>query len=283
MYLSKVLYLISIFITSNALKCSNHEILQNYKLVDYFTTGEIKKDTPPSKTIESWWLNICEENIDNFHPDNNCDKNDLLCGITKVSLQNQQDLITTKIIEFNSRLALEIDAADDEQTLYVTIKSNKWGSYNLDANIDWRCDENLKTDEIIDSAWFDGEINLSIRGPSACLKDDDKNNNNNNNNNKGNNGDGINDNNKGGKNKANGKGLSWFTWLFLYAILFTFFYLLITSYMNTRGGNLEDFRQEFIDRSVQLLVSLPSFCKEVISKIVGSRSTTSERGGYSAV
>lgn len=282
MNLSKIIYLTCLFITTNALKCSNHEILQKYKLIDHFTTSEIKKDTPPSQTIESWWLNICEENIDTFQPDNSCDKNDLLCGITKVSLQNQQDLITTRIIEFNNRLAFEVDTDDTEQTLYITIKSKRWGSYNLDANIDWKCNDNLKSDEIIDSVWFDDMINLSIRGPSACLKDEDKNKNNNNNNNSNSNNE-NNGNSEGNENKKNEKGLSWFTWLFLYALLFTLFYLLLTSYMNTRGGNLEDFRQEFIDRSTQLLVSLPSFCKEVINKIFGSRSTTSERGGYSAV
>ena len=53
--------------------------------------------------------------------------------------------------------------------------------------------------------------------------------------------------------------------------------------MNTIGGNLEDCRQEFTDRSIQLLVSLLSFCKEVINKIVGSRSMTFERDGYSSV
>lgn len=285
MNLSKIIYLISLFIITNAIKCSNHEILQNYKLLDHFATGEIKKNTPPSQTIESWWLNICEENIDNFQPNNNCEKNDLLCGITKVSLQNQENLLTTKIIEFNNRLAFDIDTDESGQTLYITLKSKKWGSYNLDANIDWQCNDNLKTDEITDSVWLDEEINLSIRGPSACLKDKNKNDNNNNNNDNNNNNsnNGNNNSNEGTENKKNGSGLSWFTWLFLYALLFTLFYLLITSYMNSRGGNLEDFRQEFIDRSTQLLVSLPSFCKEVISKIIGSRSTTSERGGYSAV
>lgn len=53
--------------------------------------------------------------------------------------------------------------------------------------------------------------------------------------------------------------------------------------MNTIGGNLEDFCQKFIDNSVQLLVSLPSFCKEVINKIVSSRSITFEGDGYSSV
>ncbi|CAL9731797.1 autophagy-related protein 27 [Monosporozyma unispora] len=282
MKLSTSLYLLSTFLTTNAIKCSNHEILQNYNIIDHSASGEIDKNTPPSKTIESWWLNICEENKDNFKPSNECDKNDLLCGITQVSLPDEKNLLTTQIIEFGNRLALEIDSNDDEQTLFITIKSNKWGSFNIDANIEWKCDNNLKNDEIVDSAWFDNEITLSVKGPSACLKDGG----NNNNNNKPKNGDNKkpnNDNKKEDekKDKKSG-GLSWFTWLFLYALLFTFFYLIITAYMNTRGGNLDDFRQEFVERSTQLFTSLPAFCKEVIAKIFGSRAT-SERGGYSAV
>lgn len=282
MKLSIALYFIGTLLTTNAIKCSNHEILQNYNIMDYSTSGEIDKNTPPSKTIESWWINICEENKDNFKPSNECDKNDLLCGITQISLPDEKNLLTTQIIEFGNRLALEIDSNDDEETLFITIKSNKWGSFNLDANIEWKCDSNLKSDELIDSIWDDNEISLSVKGPSACLKDGG--NNNNNNNNKPKNGDDKNsDDNKSNnkKSKSNG-GLSWFTWLFIYALLFTFFYLLITSYMNTSGGNLDDFRHEFVERSTQLFVSLPGFCKEVIAKIFGSRST-SERGGYSAV
>lgn len=278
MKLSVALYLASTLLTTHAIKCANHEILQNYNIIDYSTTGEIDKNTPPSKTIESWWLNICEENKDNFKPSNECDKNDLLCGITQVSLPDEKNLLTTQIIEFSNRLALEIDSNDDEQTLFITIKSNKWGSFNIDANIEWKCDNNLKSDEIVDSVWYDNEISLSVKGPSACLKDGG------NKNNKPKNGDDnkSNDDNKNNKDSKSAGGLSWFTWLFIYALLFTFFYLVITSYMNTSGGNLDDFRHEFVERSTQLFVSLPGFCKEVVAKIFGSRST-SERGGYSAV
>lgn len=277
MKLTSTLFTLSSLLTVNGLKCSNHEVLQNYQIAEYSTSGEITKNTPPSTTKESWWLNICEENKNNFDLPEECDKNDILCGITQVILPNEKDPFTSQIIDFNNRLALEIDSNEDDKMLYVNIKSNKWGSYNIDANIEWSCDTNLKTDEITDSLWFENEINISIKGPSACLKNDGDNNKN-----KKPSNDDSNNNTEKDSNKKKNNGMSWFTWLFIYALLFTFFYLLITSYMNTRGGDLNDFRQEFIDRCTQLFISLPGFCKEVVTKIMGSRST-SERGGYSAV
>lgn len=253
------------------LQCSSHDILKRYQIDKYTSVSNVERDTPPSKTKETWWINPCEENKDNIEIPSGCKDKDMLCGITEVKLPDK-DPIITQIIDFSSSMAYSVEEVSNQ--VILALKSTKWGSQNVDARITFECNTNMKTDEIVSTYWEDQQIQLAVRGPSGCLKE--------NNDKDDNNSDNDNDNNKNDESTKKNGGFSWFTWLFAYALLFTIIYLIIVSYMNTRGGSFDDFRGEFVERSTQFVISLPEFGKEVVLKIFG-RSSLSQRGGYSAV
>lgn len=253
----------------NGYQCNKDEYLKKYKLSQGnglgFVSGSIKRDTPPSTTEDNWWINVCSENDKNDMPEE-CNRNDVLCGITYVTVPGKDKLLTQEI-EFSHDLSGPVEESDK---LRLNLKGRQWGSETFDAQLDFECDDNLKTDEITSSTIQDKQIRISVKGPSGCLiKKED--------------GDGDKDKEPPQKDPAEArrKRTSWFTWLLLYALLFTLIYLMVTAYVNTRGGSFQDFREEFIERSTQLITSLPAFAKEVTARIFGSGS--SQRGGYSAV
>ncbi|QLQ77946.1 hypothetical protein HG537_0A01930 [Torulaspora globosa] len=255
---------------ANAFQCNKDERLKKYRLGqghgNGYVYGSVERETPPSTTEEKWWVNVCAENDNNDMP-SECNRNDVLCGLTYVSVPGKDTLMTQEI-EFPHSLSGAVEEV--ESRLRLNLRATKWGSESFDAQLEFECDDNLKTDEMVSSTWQDKQIRINIKGPSGCLiKNED--------------GDGD----QGRRphlrdpEDQHNKGTSWFTWLLLYALLFTLIYLLVTAYVNTRGGSFQDFREEFIDRSTQLITSLPAFVKEVAARIFNSGP--SQRGGYSAV
>ncbi|QLL30380.1 hypothetical protein HG536_0A01970 [Torulaspora globosa] len=254
---------------ANAFQCNKDDRLKKYRLAQGngggYVYGSVERDTPPSTTEEKWWVNVCAENDKNDLP-SECDRNDVLCGLTYVTVPGRDTLMTQEI-EFPHSLSGPVEEVDGK--LRLSLRGTKWGSESFDAQLEFECDDNMKTDEMVSSTWQDKQIRINIKGPSGCLIKNE---------------DGNRDKDRRPHLKdpnERKKGTSWFTWLLLYALLFTLIYLLVTAYVNTRGGSFQDFREEFIDRSTQLITSLPAFAKEVAARIFGSGS--SQRGGYSAV
>ncbi|CCE93566.1 Atg27p TDEL_0G01990 [Torulaspora delbrueckii] len=250
----------------NGLECGKHDILKKYRLNPGAITGSVERDTPPSKTKEEWWFDPCEDS--GVTVPSGCDEKDTLCGVTYVTLPGK-DALLTQAIDFSREINNAVEEIDGK--LRVSLLGSKWGADTFNAQIDFECDTNMKNDEITSNTWQDKQIRLNVKGPSGCLKDDNG---------------GNDDKAPSGKHpqddkKDKKKGTSWFTWLLTYAMLFTLIYLIVTAYVNTRGGSYQDFREEFIERLMQLVTSLPAFVKEVTSKIFGGSS--SHRGGYSAV
>lgn len=256
----------------HGLECSKHDILKKYGDFKLGTSGATERDTPPSKTTERWWINPCEES--KLDAPAGCEKTDMLCGITEVTLPDEKDKIVTQIIDFSKSIDYEVE--ETSESLIFKLKNTKWGTNTISASIEFVCDKNLKANEIVKNTWANQEIQISVKGPSGCLTDTDGDKNPDNGGKKPDNGD---DN----ANKPSKSGTSWFTWLFLYAIMFTLIYLAIISYTTTRGGSFQDFREEFIERSTQLVFSLPTFLNEVIAKVLGRGESSLQRGGYSAV
>lgn len=251
---------------AHAIKCSSDDTLKRYDISKSALSSSLERDTPPSVTNEQWFLQICEENADD-KIGADCGSGDTLCGTTRVKLSGKDPLLT-QVINYQKNVKYEVQQGENGFTLQL--KGTKWGSGQYDARIEFHCSRGKDTDEMTFDRWQSSEVQLSVLGPSGCLKKD-------------NDDDGGDD---GGDNEdkkppSKGSGSSWFTWLLLYAILFTLIYLTIISYANTRGGSFQDFKEEFLDRSKQLLTSLPEFVKEIASKLFGSSS--SPRGGYSAV
>ncbi|CCD23067.1 Atg27p NDAI_0B00330 [Naumovozyma dairenensis CBS 421] len=267
----------------SSIQCSKDAVLKRYQINEFASLGEIESDTPPSKTTEKWWINPCEENNEaNVNIPSDCYHDDVSCGLVEVLLPGKEAL-TTQVINFSKNLKYVAEEFDDK--LLITLKGTKWGSNTFDAEFEFSCDPKLKSDTLVETSWQRGLIKLYVNGPSGCLRDKRDNDNDDNNNNK----DKDDDNNRKDSDKKNGNseknkrngGISWFSWLLIYSLMFTLIYLMVVSYMNTRGGSFDDFRTEFVTRSTQLLTSLPEFTKEVINKVLGRND--SQRGGYSAV
>lgn len=253
----------------NAIKCNSDNTLKRYQISKDKIEAVLQRETPPSKTEEKWYLAVCEE--DGTKIDSHCNSNDVLCGLTWVSLQGVNPLVT-QVMDFPKNIKYDVE--EQENGFNLKLAGAKWGPKQYDALIEFHCSENKETDVMTFDKWQDSQVKLSVTGLSGCLKKD---------NNGGDHGDGGNNNDGGDDNKkpAKSSGSSWFTWLLLYALLFTLIYLSIISYANTRGGSFQDFKEEFLDRSKQLITSLPEFVREIASKLFGSSS--SPRGGYSAV
>lgn len=267
--------------TVNALNCQEDPILKKYDLEKLQILQDIENRTPPSVTRDTWFLDICghPQEKDTSLPQQ-CDKDDLLCGLESVKVGKGDPLIT-KIVDFKRSLKSIVseNTDTDDKGLKITFQDNKWGSYNLDAVLEFQCDSNLIKDKIEQFVWNESTISFLIKGPSGCLKGkedngDDK---------KGHDGDDKKDPERNGpQHPPKDKGFSWPTWIIIYTILSTLIYLSIVSYTNTRGGDLNDFRIEFVQRSRDLFFSLPRFIKEIIGRIFGSNGVT-QRDGYSAL
>ncbi|CDO91814.1 unnamed protein product [Kluyveromyces dobzhanskii CBS 2104] len=263
----------------SALECSKLDVLAKYKIDEYEITGMSTQNTPPSETIEAWWFSICDEQDSKPAFPDQCNAKDVFCGVTSVALPAKPTMVT-RVMDFTDSVAVE--ARELNGALNVRLIGAAWGPHTLNADITLLCEEN-GSGRLKESKWTDeSNVNLLFSGPFGCLKE--------------NNGDKGGDNKDGGDSDKEphdgdkdtpkpkgGAGLgSWLVWLFMYAIIFALVYLVVTSYMNTRNGSFNDFREEFVDRSTTFATNLPQFAKEVAGKIVNTGSS-SQRGGYSAV
>ncbi|KAH3899667.1 Atg27p SCDLUD_003950 [Saccharomycodes ludwigii] len=286
-FLSLFFLLLTLFSsTSLALDCSKHDILKNYRISNTKDVSpifeSIEKDTPPSKTKQQWWINVCN-NKDSDHknlPDK-CSSDTMLCGVEYVTIDDQTLLI--ELIDFGMKTETSVSVSESNE-LTIENKGYKWGSQVLNSNIVFQCDTSKENDEVQEFAWgSDDYLEFTVKGPSGCLlkkNDGDNDSDGGNGNDGGNDNDDDNDNNT--VKKSNGH--SWFFWIIMYAFLFTLIYLCATSYVATRGGSLADFREEFVERGTTLIKLFPQFCKELIYRVLhGSNNSNSHRGGYSAV
>lgn len=245
----------------SAFVCSEHGLLKKFNVDKYSQLTSSIRKTPPSQTEEQWWINICREHTD--PPPSPCQSSDVLCGMTKVKLlDNMDNEILTQLIDFPDTLEQSANMNDQGQ-LVVDFKGAQWGDNVIDAHITFIC-ASTPRDHIV--TWQDKQINVIVEGSAGCVKDHKE----------------DPDENHGGNVKHGSSVGSWFLWLVTYALLFALIYLLATSYMSTRGGNFQEFREEFVERSTSLAGSLPQFAREVASKVLG-RGSSSQRGGYSAV
>lgn len=97
----------------------------------------------------------------------------MLCGLTDVILPGK-DAITTQIIDFDKNIGFNVE--ETESALTLTLKGATWGANSFDAKLEFQCNDNMKQDELTSHTWADKSIQLTLKGPSGCLKskDDDK-------------------------------------------------------------------------------------------------------------
>ncbi|KAL6947270.1 hypothetical protein ACO0QE_002149 [Hanseniaspora vineae] len=299
-----------------SLDCKKNSILQKYKLSQVNSVDELpvyhkSKILPPSKVEESWFLNICsvQDNKKNKDRLSTCDENSVVCGNQKITLNEKDDKNPTVSEIFNIAESVApsdiytVGSGDEGDgsgiSVGVSYKNIEWGSQSVDVGIKWQCDENMKNDvikSVVVSEIPDTNImqyDIVLNGPSGCPIDKNDKNDGKNGDDNNNNGDDNNDNkdeDKPNDSPKTKKHTSWFSFLVMYALLFTLIYLVASSYLavRARNGNLMDFRIEFIGRLVTLIKACPALLKELFEKILGrnrgsASDLSSSRGGYSAV
>ncbi|CAK9439338.1 uncharacterized protein LODBEIA_P35080 [Lodderomyces beijingensis] len=253
----------TLVLTSTAIDCSAKE-LQPYNFESIKGTHSITniKNTPPSKTSITWSVGFC----DAIHDITNCPPNSDLCGITTIFRDNESPVVS-EIIAFNSNIQktyVPIDNGDGGIT--ILYKGANWGDSLVDAELRLACDKNARDDDFKIDEWTGQSLKITLNTKAACItseKDKKKNN-------------------GGTPKKDNGESWGWFTWIFIFLVLFLSIYIIGGAWFQYNKGNAIDFQsalKEVIENFFDLLKSLPGFVREIVEKFTGS----SNRGDYSAV
>lgn len=247
--------------TALAFDCSVKELEPyDFNSIKRVYTSEISKNTPPSTSTHAWHFGICE-NTDSI---DNCPKNSDICGITTLHFNNKEKPIVSEIIGFNAGLAKEYVPFDDDKGngITITFKGASWGDVLVDAHVKFICDKSegdLKIDK-----WNGEVLNASLKTPAACASSSKK---------------------PTKKPKApvdTGELWGWFTWIFIFLVLFLSIYIIGGAWFQYNKGNAIDFSsalKEVLENFVDLLKGLPGFVREIVEKFTGNLN----RGEYSAV
>lgn len=265
--LNKVLSLFLILTVICAIDCSVDELKPYYfeSIQGIHNVIDIK-DTPPSKTNITWYFGICEtinEGVDK------CPKNSDICGITTIILDKDQTVIS-EIIGFNSNLQKTYEPMDDDKGIKILYKGANWGDSLIDAELVFNCDKN-GDDKFNLKNWDGKKLSVEINSKAGCkTKKDEKEKNPS----KPSNG-------RDPKNDS-GESWGWFTWIFIFMVLFLSIYIIGGAWFQYNRGNSIDFQsalKEVLENFLDILKGLPNFIKEIIEKVTGNNT----RGEYSAV
>lgn len=254
-----------------SLQC-NKGIYADHRLQDYFkdiTTVSFTKETPPSTTNFTWYLNLCgqKKTIANT----NCPHDSQLCGVQTVNVPGK-DPIETQILSIKNGLG-DIDHTVSNNMLKVVLEEVEWGSTKVIPQFTFECSKENKDDVIEINLVEDLEISkdkliLKWRTPAACLKSDKdvpppK------------------DGSGSGDNADSSWG--WFTWLFIVFVLLFGGYIIIGAWITASKSpaDFQDALHDFSETLTNLAHSLPGFVTEIADKVFGNNR--GERGGYSAV
>lgn len=249
-----------------ALDCSAKELAKyNFDSIKGVYTAKLNKDTPPLKLVLSWSVGICQ-NLDEL---SDCPKNSGLCGTTHVQVDGK-DLLT-EVIGFNSNLQTKYEpfseeGDDKENGIRVSYKDVNWGENLVDATIKFTCAKGGDNEgQLVLKKWDGKTFEGELRTPAACASDKS--------------------NKKPPKEKSpddTGESWGWFTWIFIFMVLFLSIYIIGGAWFQYNKGNAIDFQtalREVLENFVDLLRGLPAFFKEIVEKVTGN----SNRGEYSAV
>lgn len=265
---TSILGVLAVVSTVLAIDCSAKELEPyNFELLKGIHSVTSLKETPPSQTNITWYFGICEtinENVDQ------CPKNSDLCGITTVNFDaDPKKSVVSEIVGFNSNLQKSYKPIEDGEGIIVSYKGANWGSNLVDAQIKFICSKNDddKLDEFVLDKWDGSVLEASVLTKGACITNDkdkkkpdkdDK------------------------KHTDNGESWGWFTWIFIFMVLFLSIYIIGGAWFQYNKGNSIDFQtalKEVLDNFVDLLKGLPAFVREIVEKVTGN----SNRGEYSAV
>lgn len=256
----------------SALDCLAKQLAKyNFESIKGVHAVSSVRDTPPSQTNLTFYFGICES-LDSVEK---CPKNVDVCGITSINLKDSSSPIISEIFAFNSNLQKKYNEIDEEDKkgIEITYSGANWGENLINAKLTFICDKDESKDkpnqfDII--SWDREELVATLRTKAACITSEK---------------DKVPDNKKDKDNKEkedHGESWGWFTWTFIFFVLFISIYIIGGAWFQFSKGNAIDFQtalKEVLENFVDLLKGLPNFIKEIIEKFTGN----SNRGEYSAV
>ncbi|KAK6458563.1 autophagy-related protein 27 [Scheffersomyces xylosifermentans] len=265
---------------SAAIDCSVKELQQyNFEAFKGVHSVISLKDTPPSQTNVTWYFGICEPIKDGT---DNCPKNSDICGITSIILdKDPKSTVVSEIVGFNTNLQktytpfTKEGKNKDEDGVTISYTGVNWGENLVDAELKFVCAQKSDKEDTLDKfkleKWDGNKLVVSVRTKTACItadkdkkKPDDK------------------KDPKDPEKPDNGESWGWFTWIFIFLVLFLSIYIIGGAWFQYNKGNAIDFQsalREVLENFVELLKGIPSFSREIIEKFTGHGN----RGEYSAV
>ncbi|KAG7192324.1 type II membrane protein [Scheffersomyces spartinae] len=250
---------------ATAFDCSAKELTDyNFEAIKGVHKVEVTKNTPPSTTISDWYLGVCQ----NVADVKECPANSDICGITQIKVDDKS--IVSEIFGVNSNFEKEFKI--DDSTIKFHYSNVNWGDNLVDVQVFFICSEDEKDanyNKLQLLQWNGESVILKMSTNGACAKSKD-------------NKDNKKNADKKKPNEDTGESWGWFTWIFIFMVLFLSIYIIGGAWFQYNKGNSIDFKSalhEVLENFIDLLKGLPSFLKEIIEKFTGS----SHRGEYSAV
>ncbi|ODV82452.1 autophagy-related protein 27 [Suhomyces tanzawaensis NRRL Y-17324] len=256
---------LALLASTTAIDCGAKELsAYNFESFKGIHSLSVLKDTPPSHTNNTWYFGVCDtinEGVDK------CPRNSDICGITTISVDKQE--VVSEVIGFNSNLqkAYEPFDKDNSQGIVIRYKNANWGENLVDAEITFTCPGSGDKDalDVFQLDKWDGDVlQVSVKTKAACITDNkhkDK---------------------PSTRPNDNGESWGWFTWIFIFMVLFLSIYIVGGAWFQYNKGNSIDFQtalKEVLENFVDLLRGLPAFVREIVEKVTGNGN----RGEYSAV
>lgn len=219
-------------------------------------TFEQAKKTPPTTTLSTWKLGICE----NLEETEDCPAGLDICGVIKVI--SDLNMIVANRINIPSSAREEEEDSELRFPYGIYYKGVKYGDEEIGTSVYFLCPRGEKRDKPgnrIDSVYLsNGYLEISFETELACLRDKDA------------------------LDEGDGESWGWFTWMFIFLVLFLSIYIIGGAWFQYTRGNSIDFQsalREVLENFISLIKGLPGFTKEIVEKFTGN----SNRGEYSAV
>lgn len=249
-------------------KCDADELKKyDFSKIKGDYSAKVSKKTPPSTTVTTWNIGICG----GIKDVEECEGAEI-CGVTKVLLD--LDEYITNVIKLSTEDAKvsfkpygdKKSDKDSKKGIKMNYDEFKWGDQEITAQVDYICaskdDEDDDLDKLKLESWDSKSVKLSMKTKSACaskkLTKPDK------------------------KKADNGESWGWFTWIFIFFVLFLSIYIIGGAWFQYNKGNSIDFQtalKEVVENFVDVVKGLPIFIKEIVEKFTGNAN----RGEYSAV
>lgn len=219
--------------------------------------------TPPSETNQTWYIGVCSS-IDKM---DSCPAGLDVCGITKIRVKDTE--LTTNIIGISSTEAKRFSSIDGdaEKGVIIAYEGVNWGSKQVNAELRFACDLTKEKGNLELVSWDGKKVIIQMATKGACLTK------------------------RGDKKKGplddsghtdKGELWGWFTWIFIFMVLFLSIYIIGGAWFQYNKGNSIDFQsalREVVENFVDVIRGLPAFVLEILQKVTGN----SNRGEYSAV